>query len=291
MAGVVPYENITSSANAKYTQAGWTAVKKWIFDGCDMSDPDSTLTTILQSSFLPSRGDAHPSGEDMQADEISGDAITSNQIAVTVTYKKLSALEMEPSDAQPALMTIGSSVQSHTTSEGKGQDIGPMVVKYVPVGGSIPFFVISNISTGTQIVGPTSFVKGEIQIPNTVIHFARREKDPPTAKIKAYVGMINGSACQWGAFTADNRTLLCTRIEGTTNDGGKSYVVEYEFQYAPDSWNLNAFYTLPVGTVGNSVDGSGFTCGAGNIPTDADFETFQVYDEADFNTLSLYGVK
>ena len=174
------YENVTQGHTVKKSQAGWTAMQTWIFDGCDSSDPYSTLTQILQSDFIPARGDGHPSGEDMQADEITGEALSSTQVKVTVTYKKLSAVDAEPDSQIPALMSIGGSVQQQLTMDGKDQDAGPMIVNYVHKEGSVDDNSSENWdikdADGNIIQHPSCRAIGDIQVPQVVIHFARAEE-------------------------------------------------------------------------------------------------------------------
>ena len=38
-------------------------------------------------------------------------------------------------------------------------------------------------------------------------------------------------------------TLLCTGIDGQSSDGGESYSVNYRFQYNPDTWAVEFFFT------------------------------------------------
>lgn len=294
MAGLVPYEDITEECESAYTQQGWTATRKFMFDGCDMSDPASTLQTLLNDSAVPTRGDQHPSGEDMQADEIRAKAVSSTQAWVTVTYKKLSAVEAEPDDSMPGLMTIGSTVMDQETPfDVNGER---MSADYVSDNGGTPFWSVQSSIDGTVIPKPTVAVLAKTQIPNTIIRFARREQSEPSAKIKTYEGKINATPCQWGQLNAAAGTLLCTRIEGNTNDGGNSYVVEYEFQYnqgvnpqtgQETGWAFFTSFYLPNGTIATPVDGSPGSIGPGESPGDAGLQQFDIYPTAEFNNLQL----
>lgn len=276
------YINITSEAKTQYSQNGWSATQVDIYDQVDMSNPDATLTNTI-NDLAPQRGDPHPSGEDMQADVIVVDAISSNQVKVTTTYRKLSAIDQEPDDSTPGLMTIGSSVQqSQTALDYKGAQL---VTPYISIDGPLAY-AISNSLTSQAIAEPSNVAIVDTQIPNTIIRFQRREQNIPTDKIQAYVGQLNNSPCSWNGFSAAAQTLLCTRIESQTNDNGFSYVVEYEFQHQPKTWSVGAFYVLPNYTQGQSYTDNS-SLGPGDQPIDAAPTIFQIYGTQEFNALGL----
>ena len=68
----------------------------------------------------------------------------------------------------------------------------------------------------------------------------RRETTAPRAKAQTYVGCTNsdafygGTAGQW----------LCSRIEGTSNDEGLSWIVDYEFIFAAATFLVIAPWTV-----------------------------------------------
>lgn len=292
MSDAVVYENISEGATTSYTQQGWTATVIIKIDGVDDSNPDATLQNVIDSDMVPARGEDHPSGYQMQADEITCDAISSNQVVVTVKYKNLSAVEAEPSDTQPALMTFGSTAQSQQTSSDYTNQ--PLVTLYQSkdsngfISGSPGSYTIQSTDDGSDISDPSNVATGDIQVPNTIIRFSRREPNPPGVKAKTYMTMTNATACSWGGVVYPTGTLLCTRIEGNTNDGGTSYIVEYEFQFNEDAWTLFSYYTLPNNTQG--VDGAGaIVLGPGDIPPDCGLSLFQIYGTAEFNDLLLTG--
>ncbi len=300
MSDTVVYEDFHDGATTSYTAQGWTATRIIKIDGCDASDPAATLQLALASGDVPTRGDDHPSGFPMQADEVTVEAITSNQVHVTVKYRALSALEKEPDDTQPALMTFGSTVQTQQTStDYSGQ---PLTTIYEEKdsdglisggGGSYPIQSAespNDVITGPDNNGPVNIATGEVQTPNTIIRFSRREQNPPNVKAFFYMTKTNATACNWGGAAYEARTLLCTRIEGNTNDGGTSYIVEYEFQYNRDTWVLFAPYVLPNNTQGmDKDDNTKVVLGPGDIPPDAGLNVFQMYGEAEFNDLLLTG--
>src|ERR1700733_13466272 len=109
------FPDLVEGASAKYSKEGWTAIRTFLFNNVDASDPSGTVSNLIQSDRVPQRGDPHPS-LDIQADDISGEAKSPTQVSITVTYKLLSAITREPDDSKPGLISVGSSVQETEVS-------------------------------------------------------------------------------------------------------------------------------------------------------------------------------
>lgn len=122
----------------------------------------------------------------------------------------------------------------------------------------------------------------EYQLPMMVFRFARRE--PADAYVgdaaRDYVGTIN-SVAVFGETGV--HYWMCTRIDGVSDDGGKTYNVTYEFQRNPDTWNPVVIYVdpntqLPVTDAETLPPGLNVVNGIGR---------FRIYRATDFNGLGL----
>jgi hypothetical protein len=120
----------------------------------------------------------------------------------------------------------------------------------------------------------------EIQklVPCTVIQVSQIEKANPAPKAAKYTGLINSGS--WKGFPA--RTVLCTRIEGTSNDGEETFETNYEFQVNLEGWDVKVYYVndsnepLTKDEVIQSINN-----GAEPI------KSYTVYQKIDFNGLGL----
>ena len=345
-----------------YSKEGVKARRTFKLNGANNNTPSSTLYDVLfilgqqnPSPFdIPLRGSPHPtitipsdwnSKNSFCADNFRIKAITSTQVMLEVDYSILNGMTQEPttdktSDNALALLTIASSVQTVETST----DIaGNSLI--VPYASPLPvlYNIYSQGNTGSQFVpsttstwnptfipgSPSSKVTAQIQIPNMLLRFQRREKQPRNPN--GYVGYVNSSGsgwnlAPWSIGTLSDQTALCTRIENITLDDGITYIVTYEFQIGqlqsiPTStnpvypaqfakpatsingklspWQAVGFYT--VSGVGGEVAFTGPPVGGGpsqllvqqgQIPPDAVPTIFQIYPTVDFSlstTLSLPG--
>ena len=121
-------------------------------------------------------------------------------------------------------------------------------------------------------------VLAEILVPQLSIVASRQETSLATlvTRQKTLVGFLNAASLSIDGQSFAAKTLLCTRISGTTQDGGSKYNVGYEFSQRAD-WNITAVAIDPAtGAPYKRIDE--ITDGR---------KSFQVYDTADMSGLSL----
>ena len=82
-------------------------------------------------------------------------------------------------------------------------------------------------TNGTETEVQTQIAR--INFPVLVLGATRKEPTNPADKAATYVNTVN-SIPIWGEAA---RRWLCTRLEGTSDDGGDSFDVTYEFQRSP----------------------------------------------------------
>jgi hypothetical protein len=145
-----------------------------------------------------------------------------NVFMVTVQYGRPDATEKEPGvTAADSLQQVGSSVSSGKTQKDN-----------------------TDTQLAVALTGQTTQVgEVDIQIPETVVVFERKEATSPLANAIAYTGKVNSVALASGTYAV--RTLLCLGIEGTSVDDGDTWQVTYRFQYRPDTWDATLVYIDP----------------------------------------------
>ena len=115
-------------------------------------------------------------------------------------------------------------------------------------------------------------VEIEKQMPTIVMRYRRRETQRPFTRALNHVGKTNNSSFEGRPA----RTVLCTSITGESRDGGVTYDVDYEFQYLPETWDVQVFWIDK--TTGRPPD---------NLVAGVGYKTVQVYPTANHAGLSL----
>jgi hypothetical protein len=310
------YGDLTELATVENTLNGWMATRTFMFDGCDNSDPTSTVYTLLvDDSICPQYGDDHPSvvddfGNPLQVCDVHGEAKSPTQIHVVVKYKQMSAIDQDastPNNTNPCLLTVSSSmVEMETSIDGYGNKVQ---ASWQPGVGTYDIQDSQgNIVVQNGVAGP-AISDGTIrkQFPCMMLRYSRRETVNPVAK-QQYIGIMNSGNFDVlgdGSVLLPTNCVLCTRIDGPTNDGGRSWIVDHEFQYRPNSpdgqggvlpgWRAGLFYTVPTGLKVVNAGTSVAVAGAGDIPAFAsDLNMIKIFVYADdtstpFSALRLNG--
>lgn len=225
------------------------------------TDASESMTEILATPPIPAYGAAYPGtgglGEfaEIVALEIQcvPESSENTKYKVIVSYGLPDLSQKEASDdPEDSLIQLGSTVSSGKTTKDKN---------------------------GTQITvsltdNPTQTGEVEVQIPQTVVVFERKESTSPLTKSIAFAGTVNTSTI--GDFAA--RTLLCLGIEGTSSDDGLTWQVTYRFQYNANTWDATVVYVDP--DTGRPHDDI-------NIGTSDGVTVARVYPESNFSTLDL----
>lgn len=215
------------------------------------------IEEALTHASIPQLGTAHPSATGLVCIKQNAAPLAkANAVRVTCTYGVPEAIDLPPSESEPGIIEVGASlVGKETQVDNLGTSL---TVDYT--GAPEPPHSQVQLATVT------------IEAPQVVLREERRESNDPSAKAVANVGYVN-SATIWG-YSA--RTLLCRAIRGVSRDGGDSWVVTYEFQYNPDTWDVTIYFKDDeTGRVMNGV-----TAGDG-------IETYEVYPEKSFASLNL----
>lgn len=257
--------DIVESHRVEVGANGFTATRIFIVSEL-IGDPYAKLYNALLLPDIPQRGTFHPSIPGIQADTITANAVDSNIVQIVVNYKLITGDNTPPDEVQQPQISVGSTIQSKTTN--KTNDGTLMSV----------FHVFTDVDADGNETERLAAQTGEveIQVPQTTLRFARRESAPPAEKSKYYVGKVGIE----NSFGDPARYWLCTRIEGNSTDGGKTFQVEYEFQRNASTWDATVVFIDPDTNAPpppeDIADEDGFA-----------IRQFQVYDEVDFGPLNL----
>jgi hypothetical protein len=216
---------------------------------------------------------------------------------------------------QPGLLTVASSLQSwERITDIAGNPLSVPYLNSAKAAGNLNIIPPSGPALSTPA---TANAKVKSQIPNIVLRFQRRETKQCNGA--GLVGYYNGSS--WTISQLNNSsfpsyTLLCTRVENTTQDFGRSWIVTYEFQFMPpqalsgtvnyispaaessygpisggaSGWDVGCYFVLPNGyKTTQGSDPSVNIVGPGMIPGDAIPSVYAVYgkDNGAFAALGI----
>jgi hypothetical protein len=237
---------------------GYTATRVFIAK----TTAGETKLQVLSHPDIPQYADIHPDFDGIElvpiyalsrscTPEENDPAI----FRVSIEYRRPDYTSVEPGEtANDALIQIGSSV---TASKTEVDNAGSQII--VTLSGQ-----------------PDQTGSVEIQVPEMVLVFTRRESSSPLAKALTYAGKINSASLGGGTFAA--QTLLCLGIDADTNDGGISYNVTYRFQYRPGTWVPTVVYIDPNTDMPHEDV---------VISTNTGVVYPEIYEEDDFITLAL----
>lgn len=251
--------DVVEGGSLSETQDGYEVVRiAWVEDLTGRAE--ERLYNAVRAAGVPRYGDPHPSIQNLRVVQRSAAFEGGkDRVIVTLTYRVPQANESPPSDpagnTQAGIVRVGSTVQGGTTQ--KDVDGDPIVVKH-KLQGSTAF-----TTQGADV---------ELSIPQHVLSETRKERSTPANTSRAFTGKVNQFAI-WGGAA---RTWLCTRIDGTTNDGGLTYEVTYEFQFNDQTWDATVVFRDPE--TGRPVDAPVAREG---------IKTVQVYQVANFAALGL----
>jgi len=181
---------------------------------------ENRLINADQAPNVPRVGDAYPVITDPRIFVIDKDTKPLNsentQFEVSCFYQPATSDNQPPDDNGPAVLTIGGSVQSVQTTN--NFDGTPIVLERIN----------QENEKDNLPAQPGTITK---QIPIFTLIFERHEQNDPTERARKF--LANKNLTTFRGF--DEGKVLCTRLQGRTENGGQSYQVLYEFQVKDDA--------------------------------------------------------
>lgn len=219
------YTEVHEGQTGGLNSGGFFATRVWIIDGIT---PGTSMIKVIDDGMdaasLPAYFALHPdSGGSPTQDisntymqEISGEWVDGeNTIArVTAQYSRPASPEQQtPDDSNPgaAIIRIGSTVSNKKSNKDAAGN------------------VITISLTGQE----DQLAEIDVNVPNSLITFSRKESASPLSKDITYRNKVNSVAL--GSLAAE--TVLCLGIEGESTDNGLTWNITYNFQYDPDGFN------------------------------------------------------
>ena len=237
----------------------------------------------LSAPKIPNLGDAHPTFSTLSAISKGVSFIDSDNARVTVQYRRPRFSQGQtpaggvgqPNVAtNPGQISVGASI---TTRDTVVDRLGNLITvahdvllpEVLPAGFVGP---PANVPTRVEQVRTV-----QIQQPQTVLRVQRVENGSPDVKARIFVGTVNKKAV--GKNNLDGpRKWLCSRIDGTSNDGGTTYNVTYEFQHNFLEWGAFVEWIDPE---------TGLPVPFKDRNTNEESFFYEVYREEDFTSLNI----
>lgn len=266
-------QDLIEGASITENESGFEVTR--IFIVTEVSgDPASKMYQALNTAGIPIRGDFHPTVPSVQVDTRTATPLSQDQMRVEVTYRVLPSSSLPPGENEMPTITVGATVQEQETNLDINGEVMTVSHTYTEEEAAElpkrPNQVTNDDGTVTEEqVGTIN-----VNIPQLILKFSRREKRDPYDKAFEYVGYVNSSIF----YNVNPGCYLCTRIEGTSTDGGKTYQVDYEFQFNNEGWFATVVYVDPEKNAPLSD---------ATAETDTDIRTFTIYGSKDFNALNL----
>jgi len=217
--------------------------RSFIVSGID-GPPEAAMWSALQAAGIPRIGDPHPAMALLPVSNVRADPIDgfTDAAKVIVTYGITdSGPGNNPDDPEAAptieVSTTLQTVKFNVDRNGKVVDLWFLL----PIdGGKVltdngqplidPVTGKPLIEEATEWISDRQVATLERQVPMSVVTFKRRENASPGLIASRFVGHVNSS----GIFGDSSRTWLCAELSGSSNDGGLTYDVTYQFQRAAD---------------------------------------------------------
>ncbi|HAI12223.1 MAG TPA: hypothetical protein DCM28_11000 [Phycisphaerales bacterium] len=177
------------------------------------------LRDAIEHPDLPRVGHPHPQLTHLVVNSITAKPDGPNAANITITYHDPSGNGDHPK------VSIDTALRQHTTET--DLDGNRITVSYSNTGEDVDM-----IAQGARV---------SVLRPQTQLTFTRLENAHPAKTAKTYAGTINRSSIFQGA----PQTWLCTSIDATSDDGGNSFLVTYQFQYNASGWQPTVSYTDP----------------------------------------------
>ena len=246
--------DITRAARVRQVAGALEITRTFRVSGI-IASPTEVLFDAINFPGVPDIGDAYPGHSEYRVRDISArpDGGKGNDALVIVTYsdKTGATWNQQTPTGNDGLdvKQVSTSLTQFTTSR---DDIGDPMTITVPA---------------SEANKKPYLSKATVQKPVASIVFERTETTPPAISIRNRVGKTNSLLI--GPWPA--RSLLFTRLDAQSLDGGRVWRVIYEFTFNSLTW----------------VHRDRFTRADGKVPSDAVEQSWEVYLAFDYSELGL----
>jgi hypothetical protein len=232
------------------------------------------LYSAINDASVPQIGEAHPAVSNCYVESVRAIALEPDYIKLEITYSNLAFRSLSVGD--PAQISMQSYLNQVETDKDK-DDTRFGILEYIYAVGEI-------LPDGTEVPATWTLAQRTKKYYPTIsayraggVYTVTKKVDDSESVLKAlnmtYQGTINAS--EWNGFAA--RTLLCTGINWSSEDGGDTFTVVFQFQYDKANYDFEAVYISETGRAPENVDDVGQTNAT---------RTYLLYEETNFTTLA-----
>ena len=219
--------DIIDGNNATFASTG-TRVERIAKVSGLTGDGDAKLYAAVTALGMPVLGAAHPSIAGITLKQMLPKADASDIVTVRLIYESIAF--------QPNTITVaGTLAQTETTRDVNNNAIS-VSYTYPAVWNTFPSFQ-DNKEVQTKSV--------PFYAPQVNVTVTKTKTYIPWSEIFAYNGTVNERHFRvQGQWLEGDRCWMCS-ITASSNDGGETYSVTYNFIYNPSSWDTSVVYTDP----------------------------------------------
>jgi len=235
----------TQGAQLRHTASGLEAQRVAYITGIQ------NLKQALEHPDLPKIGQAHPDMHNLIIQSITAKHDGPNAANITLAYHNPSG-----NNSDKPQVKVGSALRQQTTE--------------IDLNGNRITVAYSCSGEDQDLV--TQGARVPVLKPETELTFIRLETTHPATTAKKYAGTVNRSTI----FEGPPGGWLCTAITGSSDDGGKTFIVTYLFQFNENGWQPTVSYIDPK----TNRPPANLTAGIGT-------KQVQLYRDTEFKNLGL----
>jgi len=262
-------EDILKGTTGSKDIFGWKEIKRIVIvdDLGKASDPGG-WENVMQEA-LDAAGavmsSAHPDVSYIYLRDAEAEAIDKHQVKLTLTYSRVDFLHSI--GFEDGAVEVGASVIAQETN--KDKDGNEMFLSHIYPEGyqRSPHDTPLSAPSEADVQGHMATVMWP-QVTWSVNRIESISKADLKTKAKTYVGKVNNDT--WDGCAAG--TVLCTRIQGRSTDGGVHFNIVYEYEYREETWDHTALYIRDNGKPPPETDANSL-------------KVYRIQPEADFSSL------
>lgn len=223
---------LLDASDLQHTDRGLTVTRSWLVTE---QTGDATSRAFQAQRSVVRYQEPHPTIDGLFALDIQARMESGSPSTVRVIAEYREPQNEDQNENSEDVIEIGAAVvQVPTQLDVNGK---PLEVQFT-------FLETTKNADGDdqeQEVTDTQVATVDVSKAQGVLRVVRVERDNPFNLQLRYVGRINSRRWNQGA----PGTWQCVRIQGRTDDGGRTYTNTYEFQYNEDGWDPVIAYISP----------------------------------------------
>lgn len=227
------FEDMVAGQVGDSQGSGTSATRIFIVQGVE-GNRHQIIFNSLNTGKVPKVGDPHPGIPNIFVESRNATPKDSDIVEVQINYKPRSISNSSPDEEAQTQISISGTVQTvktnkHIKLQGNKEVEELMILKYKYPTGKAP----DGVDNTKEAVHTA-----EKQEANIVVKMSKQESFDPINLANKYVSKLNSKTF----LGTKPFTWMCTNISGQSNDSGETYQNTYEFQFAPDGWEIDAAF-------------------------------------------------